>query len=452
MSKATTQKGAASSTPSALKRWVLSRYLTHIISDDTMRRKRSKLEAKRQKEGRKHVVEYYHQVDDGYSHLAIQLLSKLRAQYDIDLEVYLVPALRDDNFPEPELLQEMSRWDSANIAPQYNLDFPSTDKLPLEKLTRKALAILARLSTDQFATVGVDISKALWRQDEDRLNTLSVEHGSASENEVRAKLDVGAERRAKLQHYSGAMFYYEDEWYWGVDRLCHLEDRLQALGLAKNVYAPTIAPRPTVSCRLAKSAKHLTLEYFPSLRSPYSAISWEPTMRLAKDTGINLVVRPVLPMVMRGVPATFTKGFYVWKDVAREARKLGVEYGKFYDPIGEPVKQGYSIYMWALGQNKGNDFLEAFLKAAFAKGINTNSRSGMRKVVELAGLDWEQAKHHLEDDTWQDIMEENRKGMYRFGSWGVPSYRLLDRDGKELLGVWGQDRLWLVSRKIEEFA
>ena len=49
-------------------------------------------------------------------------------------------------------------------------------------------------------------------------------------------------------------------------------------------------------------------------------------------------------------------------------------------------------------------------------------------------------------------MEENRLAMYRFGSWGVPSYRLLDRDGKEVLGVWGQDRLWLVAKKIAELS
>jgi hypothetical protein len=31
----------------------------------------------------------------------------------------------------------------------------------------------------------------------------------------------------------------------------------------------------------------------------------------------------------------------------------------------------------------------------------------------------------------------------------VPSFRLLDTDGSEVLGAWGQDRLWLVSREIQ---
>ncbi|MEO0822273.1 MAG: DsbA family protein, partial [Pseudomonadota bacterium] len=201
-----------------------------------------------------------------------------------------------------------------------------------------------------------------------------------------------------------------------------------------------------------EGAKDMTLEYYVSLRSPYTWVSWEPTLALAEASGIKLVLKPILPMVMRGVPATLQKGFYIWKDAAREARDFGVEFNKFYDPIGEPIKQGYSLYMWAEQQGKAYDFFGAFLRAAFAKGINTTTRAGMRRVVEMAGLDWNAAQHHLHNDTWQDMVEENRTSMYRFGIWGVPSYRLLDRDGRPVLGVWGQDRLWLVSRKIVEHA
>ena len=41
---------------------------------------------------------------------------------------------------------------------------------------------------------------------------------------------AGSKRLAELGHYSGATFYYAGEWYWGVDRLFHLEARLQELG------------------------------------------------------------------------------------------------------------------------------------------------------------------------------------------------------------------------------
>jgi hypothetical protein len=42
--------------------------------------------------------------------------------------------------------------------------------------------------------------------------------------------------------------------------------------------------------------------------------------------------------------------------------------------------------------------------------------------------------------------------MYEFGSWGVPSYRLLDQNENEVLALWGQDRLWLVAQKVKELS
>lgn len=451
MSEVTKQSGASSSTPSRLRRWGLSRLLTHISSERRQARLRAKREAKRRREGRRHVVEYFHQVDDGYSHLAIQVLAKLRRRYDVELVVHVVPALRDDNFPEPDLLREMSRKDAASVAPYYGLDFPETDTLPRQaSCFVLAAGILCRLDVDQFATVGATVSDSFWRGDEAALRRVADDLGTSPADEVRSRLEAGSRRRAELKHYGGAMFWYEGEWYWGVDRLYHLEARLRSLGALREQSLPPIAPRPTIPAVFGSGAKHMTLEYYPSLRSPYTAVSWEPTMKLARDSGIRLEIRPVLPMVMRGVPATLQKGFYIFKDAAREARAMGVDYGNFYDPIGEPVMRGYSLYMWASQQDKGSDFLGAFLRAAFARGINTSRLSGLRKVVESAGLDWDEAKHQLNNDAWREPLEDNRKRMYEFGSWGVPSYRLLDRDGQEILGVWGQDRLWLVARKIEE--
>ena len=452
MSQITEQKGASSSNPSGLRRWAISRLLTHEIDLERRSRRHVRANIKRKDERRRHVVEYFHQVDDGYSHLAIQKLDKLKKTYDIDLVVHLVPALRDDNLPEPALLQDMSRWDAATIAPYHGLSFPDAQAVPSATLSTVALSILAAMDADDFATHGVAVSDCLWRGDAAGLKALAAEHGTLPVGAAAAKLDQGKARRAALKHYNGAMFYYEGEWYWGIDRLSHLEQRLRRFSAIRNDGADLVAPRLRILDTFPSGAAEMTLEYYVSLRSPYTAISWEPTLAMAKAAGIRLDVRPVLPMVMRGVPATFAKGFYIWKDVAREAKELGVEYGKFYDPVGGPIKQGLSLYMWAEGLGRGNDLFGAFLKAAFAKGINTNSRAGMRRVVEMAGLDWKAAQKHLEDKTWQDIVEQNRKTMYDLGIWGVPSYRLLDRDGNDVLSVWGQDRLWLVSRKIAEHA
>ena len=154
-------------------------------------------------------------------------------------------------------------------------------------------------------------------------------------------------------------------------------------------------------------------------------------------------------MVMRGVPATREKGFYIFSDCAREARAANIPFGSFYDPIGEPTRRCYSLYPWACSHGKGNELLSNFLEAAFTEGINTNNDSGLRYVVEKAGLDWSSAQAVLGADDWQAMLESNRLEMYDNGLWGAPSFRLLNTQGETVISLWGQDRLWLISREIQ---
>ena len=55
------------------------------------------------------------------------------------------------------------------------------------------------------------------------LKALAEEHGEADARATESALEVGTQRRTALKHYSGGMFHYEGEWYWGVDRLHYLE-------------------------------------------------------------------------------------------------------------------------------------------------------------------------------------------------------------------------------------
>ena len=118
------QGGAATMDPSALLRWVTSKVMTYVISPKRLAKNRIKVEKQRQANNQRHTVEYFHQVDDGYSHLAAQALAALTERYDIDLQCHLVDGPAGANAPEPELLVNLSRYDASKIAPHYKLDFP----------------------------------------------------------------------------------------------------------------------------------------------------------------------------------------------------------------------------------------------------------------------------------------------------------------------------------------
>jgi 2-hydroxychromene-2-carboxylate isomerase len=443
------QGGAATMDPSPLVRWLTSRLMSTLCKPGRLENQRNKIERKRAKSGDRHVVEYFHQVDDGYSHLAAQVLPALEKRYDIDIVCHLVNGPSGANLPEPDLLLKLSRYDSHAVAQEYGLQFPDHVRELPEDLANLACSILAAQDSKSFVELSLKVGDALWHGRADELQALATANGSADPSATKNKLADGDKRLSDLSHYSGAMFYYGGEWYWGVDRLYHLEKRLASLGVDREPGGPLIVDRPPLETGPLTDNGSLTLEVYPSLRSPYTSISFDRTLKLAEDTGVNLKVRPVLPMVMRGVSATRQKGMYIFSDTAREAREAGVPYGNFYDPIGEPVRKAYSIYPWACEQGKGNELLSAFLSCAFAQGISTNSERGLRTVVEQAGLSWSDAKSHIGGKRWEEILEENRMAMYNAGLWGVPSYRLLNQAGDEVLALWGQDRLWLVSREIQ---
>jgi len=443
------QGGAASSEPSWLYRWLSSKITAKWSDPARLIKKRRKAENIRLKKKLPHRVEYYHQLDDAYSHLSAQILQQFLGSYDVELVPMLAGPPSGANAPELEMLLDYSLTDSISVAPYYGLTFPANAKRPAAELQAQATRILAAVTITDFPGAAVEVGNALWSGNSDELKALASQYGTVDATTAEKAVAAGSERRDKLGHYSGAMFYYGEEWYWGVDRLYHLENRLIELGARKPGTSELIIPRPETDCGDIKDDGSLILEFYPSLRSPYSSIIFDRTIKLVEDSGVKLVMRPVVPMVMRGVSLSRQKGFYIFTDTLRESKTLGLKWGKMYDPIGKPVRRAFSLFPWSREQGKSTEFLSAFLRAAFFDGVNTNTDAGLRSVVEKAGLSWQDAQSVIGNKEWEKELEQNRLAMIGFGCWGVPSYCLFDSKGNEVLAVWGQDRLWLVAREIK---
>jgi 2-hydroxychromene-2-carboxylate isomerase len=444
------QGGAASSEPSGLRRWLTSKMMRRLSDPARRDRKRQRFESRRKRRKEPIIVEYFHQVEDPYSHLAAQLLQPLLDTYDIELVCHLVAGPTGKNAPEPDLLLEYARQDCALVAPHYGLEFSPQSQPASLKRIKLANMILSLADAVDFPQLSVTVGRVLWSSEITDLNALEDHLGAATSEEAARRIAAGNSRRAELGHYSGAMFYCGGEWYWGVDRLYHLENRLLGLSARWSEGRQLLVPRPGIEMGTLLDEGSLTLEIYPSLRSPYTSIIFDKALSLVRATGVKMVLRPVLPMVMRGVPVTTDKGFYIAFDTAREAETLGLAWGNVYDPIGAPVRRAYALFPWAEQRGKGGELLSQFLRAAFFEAVNTNTNQGFRRVVEAAGLDWKAAQTQLDDPEWETRIEENRLAMYEFGSWGVPSFRLLDAGGETLLATWGQDRLWLVARTIQD--
>lgn len=390
--------------PPAILRHMMGFFANRLIDPARRAKRRAKVEAARVKAGAPHRVEYFHQHDDPYSHLAQQVLDQFKDRYAIELVIHRVRASGGKNQPELDKLAAWARRDAEAIAPHYGLHPPST-------------------MADRWDTAPDD-----------------------------AALDAGSARLAKLGHYSGAMFYYGGEWFWGVDRLFYLEQWLRDVGACRDPALPYLCPRPPIGVS-GVDASGLTLDFYPSLNSPYTSIIFDRTIAMARECAIQLNHKPVLPMIMRGVPATRQKGMYILFDTKREAEHLGVDFGPAISPIGEPTRALYALLPWARGQGKDVALLAAGLRLAWAEGVGLHRQRGLRQAVERAGLDWGEAQRHLGSEAWKAETARHQIAMTEgLGLWGVPSYRLSGGDSEADLCVWGQDRLWLVAAEIRRRA
>ena len=83
------QGGAATMDPSDFRRWLNSRVISHMIRPGAVEKVEARAERRRQRAGLPHRLEYFHQVDDAYSHLAAQALEPLLERYGVELVPHL---------------------------------------------------------------------------------------------------------------------------------------------------------------------------------------------------------------------------------------------------------------------------------------------------------------------------------------------------------------------------
>ncbi|MEO1100669.1 MAG: DsbA family protein [Pseudomonadota bacterium] len=421
----------------SLKSFVVSRVAERLLGEDKLAARREKTEAERQAKGEPHRVSYFHDAADPYAHLMAQVLADFAARYDVVFDAYLVGPPDDGAAPERELLASYSLEDARRLATKAGLAPPQGETPSAERVTAAEAALANSLARGTFLEDVNAISETLWSGGE-----------LPAGGDATSVRTAGDTKRDELGHYLGATLHYGGEWYWGLDRLHYLEERLDQLGLRKSgTSEKLIYPQPLSPSGSGKPAGAAPeLHYYLSFRSPYTYIVAERVKALADAYGADLKLRFVLPMVMRNLPVPKVKGRYITMDTAREARRLGVPFGRVADPVGKPVERGCSILPWAIESGRGYDFCLSFMSGVWSEGIDAGSDSGMKQIVERAGLDWTHAKSLIGNDNWRETAEANRLELFDRGIWGVPSFRVGD------VATWGQDRLWVIEDELKALA
>jgi len=287
----------------------------------------------------------------------------------------------------------------------------------------------------------------MWAGDRKQLASLLGTWGTEAHGSVAPILNTAYAALRKAGHYQGAMMSYAGTWYWGIDRLPYLEQAL-ARESGRDV-AGVVAPRPEAERGPERlSEKPLACELWFSFRSPYSYLALEQIEAILAPYGIPLVLRPIAPMVARGLPVPQVKRLYIVRDAKREADRLGIPFGELCDPLGPGVDNCLAIAHWALrrGAEPAMAFARSAMRGIWAEARDVSAYIDLRAIVERAGLPWDEARAALDDPEAARAAQANAADLAVIGLWGVPSLRVGD------FIAWGQDRLPLLADRLRRHA
>ena len=382
------------------------------------------------------TLELYYEPGDPHSHLCARLLPVLAERVAATIEVRLVSESAPADYPERERQRAYAVRDAQRIAPARGLSFPANAVVPSDGARRWAAGELLHAGDARdFAAREADVARALF----------AGEGGSGGGAEVESLLSANARRRARLGHYLPAVWQLDGDWFWGVDRLDHLEARLRGRDALEGV--EPLAPLQQEHAMLPSFDGTLPpLEFFFSFRSPYSYLAAIEMRAFHGDWPTGVTVRPVMPMAMRGIPVPRSKRLYTLRDVRREADRLGVPFGRVADPLGDGARRCLQAFELAGETRQQLDFLVSAGQAVWSEGLDVADDTSLRHVCERAGMDWKLVRERLGADPDVEYAELNRQDLLGAGLWGVPCYRV---NG---FAAWGQDRFWMLREILRRSA
>jgi 2-hydroxychromene-2-carboxylate isomerase len=387
--------------------------------------------------GRPPVLELYYEPGDPHSHLCAQLLPSLNARIRAPIAVRLVGRSPPADYPERERQRAYALADAARIAPARGFAFPKAARISTETARAGAAAALRESAQggdpNAFAAREAEVAAELFAGGEP---TISPDAAG-----VDALLRANARRRARLGHYLPAVWQFDGDWFWGVDRFSHLEARLREHDLLDGD-APLSQLHPGGAALSDPGAPLPPLEFFYSFRSPYSYLAVMKMRAFHKRWPAEVRVRPVLPMAMRGFRIPRAKRMYTLRDVRREADLQGIPFGRAADPLGTGARRLLQVFPLARGTAGQLAFLTAAARATWAEGVDVARDDGLRYVCENAGIPWDGARERLADGADIAYAEANRLDLLEAGLWGVPCYRV------GAFAAWGQDRFWMLEELL----
>lgn len=395
--------------------------------------------------GQKPKAEVYLSLNDPHSFMLVQMLSRLETNYNLNFKVLFIWGTLPGITICPKLYRQWAIKDANLTAEQFNLvhikDEPTSASLTTGQQAWQ-------LQVNNIANAEQIFINTWGNQFEEHFQTSTPTINHQVKNQLRLKANG---------HYAPASIFFAGAWYVGVERLYHFENMLKKLSLINELSAalgikyqlshsvePQSSSHKTIEVNANKAACESTVPIviYLSLRSPYSYLGLVQAISLAERSHTELVIKPILPLLMRGATIPLVKQKYIYLDAFREAKKLGIEFTGFTDPLGAGVINAYRLFAWAEQQGKAVEYMLACFKAIYVNGIDLANLASFDLIFKELSLNIEDAYAYQDQHDWQQWADMNQVELTNLDLWGVPSFSY----GKN--SYWGQDRILAIEKEI----
>ena len=176
---------------------------------------------------RPHQVIVWIRLNDPYSYILIQALPRFLAHFSVQLIFKILPYREPDHTFTHHV---RDAWYLAQFHQLYFHDFQS----PSEECCFTASQLLLanrHLPIADFLTLAKQVLSCLWEHQTQKLSTLTLRFKLLAKTTTEKKMRVAAEEFDRQNQHKAAQLYYQGEWYWGLDDLSDLGDRLTTIGL-----------------------------------------------------------------------------------------------------------------------------------------------------------------------------------------------------------------------------
>lgn len=394
------------------------------------------------------TLEFYYEAGDPHSALSMQWLRENRQRIGCPIRIRIVGEPEAGNYPERPKQRQFALDDVRRIAPALGLGLKNTGPLGTDahvvneeqRIHGNRFLIPHESNLDAFLEKEQELGQRIFSEKDDAFQAFVEQSAACSIEDAQRHLNQHSRRRDSLGHYLPAMWQFNGEWFWALDRMHHLEQRLRAHGLLDG-------DKALVTCDASKANLPAfealpELEFFFSFRSPYSYLAAVEIKQLAATWPMPVRVRPVLPMAMRGMKISLGKMLYIPRDTYREAEYLGQPFGRASDPVGEPVERCITAFSTIDDEQTRIDFVAEAATAIWCEAVKMGEDEGLQPICERAGLDWNKVHAALGKGMQLDLAEENRQALFDAGLWGVPSFKLGN------FATWGRDRIWMIEEIV----